>query len=338
MKTFVLSLPKSIQQYSQKLDVYALLCQHSWNSVNEDSSREILLFQRDGKVIGSVNGDTNIYTWQYFAQNNSLLLNITGSQGVLYKFAFCSKDLLVLHKDGTNECLLLVNEKLLDTLGENALTPHYIEQYIVSLESNKATDYTKWWENRKKIISDPYTPAVEPPIVEPEVDYQNYYNSYTQEKQELIEFRRERDKIIASLQNDETYLSLLSKQRERTKSKWVVLIIGIFFIVLFPLTTTIQFLEQGILVCAFFAGVCIISCMLISLQDGTIEVEHYRYQFMHKFFEKYKHCYENCGVDAEAEYSKELEGMSLTIEDRINELDGLMQDLLKDHPEILQAI
>ena len=322
MKTFVLSLPKDFQLYSQKLDVYAVLCQHSWNIINGGSLREILLFQKDGKVTDSVNGDTNIYTWQYFPQNNSLLLNLTEGRGFLFKFAFYSKELLVMHKDGTNEYLLMANETLVEMLGEKALMPYHVEQYLASLRSKKTIDYTMWWENRKKLIPNSPTPPVEPPT----------YDSCLQEKQKLIEFRDERNKIIESLQKDEVYLSVLDRQEERKKSKWLPLILMSIFILLLLFATIIPSIDDCCWIFVLLAGGCFFWYVVLSSQGGNDEVAQYRYDFMHEFCEKYKRCYESCGVDAAGEYSAEFDGLSSIINGRINELDVLMKDLRKQHP------
>ena len=114
MKTFVYNLIDRFSQYSQTLDVEAVLCQKCWYVINEELERECLIFQRDGKVIVSVNGDTKRYTWQYLSVSNSIIIDYDDLSGIMLKPAYFNQDILALRKDGTKECMFLIDDRVVE--------------------------------------------------------------------------------------------------------------------------------------------------------------------------------------------------------------------------------
>ena len=129
MKTFIFNLADRWRQYSQELDVQEVLCAQSWCVFDNDESQEVLIFKRDGCLIISVNGDTQSYKWQYFTQNNSLLINHTDLKGTLLKPAFVNEKILIFRKDGTNEYMFLMNEQSRD-INETPLSLDAVKQML----------------------------------------------------------------------------------------------------------------------------------------------------------------------------------------------------------------
>lgn len=328
MKTYVLSIPLSLQQYSKKLDVVTLLCKNSWNLIKEPPAREVLLFQKDGIIMDSVNGNVNSYSWQYFAQNNSLIINLAQEQGFLFKLAFSSSEFIILQKDGTPECLILANEKLHEKLNMSELTPHSVERYLEYIQGKKGIDFVQWKQEVKVRKITENNQEEESEIFVPKIDMQNQYNILLQTKQDLLEFKTERTKLLNSLDMDEEYQFLKRDRRKKKKGKLIFLGIGLLILVCLPLSSTINnALVRSCLI--FFSILAVVFCFAHIVNTDTRD-EQYRSAFLNDFLSQYAHCYKMCGMDPEAERWKDIDDCDIIIDYAIEEIEEQIEELSKD--------
>lgn len=161
MKTYLFNTIDRIKQYSQKLDATTILCQKAWYVLNEDMQQEVLIFRQDGSVIVSSQGETKKYTWEYLQQNNSVLINHTDIDGTMLKPAFMCEEILALRKDGTNECMFLIDnesDKMQKVRSIEAVNQYFaqVETQIEKEKQQKAIEEQKkseiTGEHRQTII------------------------------------------------------------------------------------------------------------------------------------------------------------------------------------------
>lgn len=112
MKTYIFSLIEKYKQFSQIMDVQSVLCSKAWYVLNEDSNSEVLIFKSDNTGYASVDGDTRIFKWEFLPQNGSLLINHDEMKGTMLKPSYFENGILVCQKDGTQECMFLIDDSL----------------------------------------------------------------------------------------------------------------------------------------------------------------------------------------------------------------------------------
>lgn len=109
MKTYLLDSINKYKRFSENLDVKTILCNKSWRVYNDSGEKEIYIFQEDGSLIVSVNGQVTNANWKYISANKSLIIN-TAQQAVMLHPAFMDNALFVLQLDGTNNFAFLIDE------------------------------------------------------------------------------------------------------------------------------------------------------------------------------------------------------------------------------------
>lgn len=110
MKTYLLNIPKELKKFSQKLDANALLCNKTWEVLNDEGDKQVFIFESNGRLIISTNGDVTNSTWQFITANNSIIITALG-QTTMLRPAFIDGVLFAMQKDGTEECLFLIDEQ-----------------------------------------------------------------------------------------------------------------------------------------------------------------------------------------------------------------------------------
>ena len=71
MKTFLLDSFNRYKRFSEELDVRTILCNKPWLIFNDCGDKELYVFQEDGSLIASVNGNVTNAKWQYIPANKS---------------------------------------------------------------------------------------------------------------------------------------------------------------------------------------------------------------------------------------------------------------------------
>lgn len=110
MKTFLYSIPNTIQSFSKKLDVKSVLCGKSWDIFNDEGVKQLFIFNKDETIHISNNGKVINASWKYIPQNSSILITID-EETIMFRPAFFDKDVIVLQRDGTELYLFMIDEQ-----------------------------------------------------------------------------------------------------------------------------------------------------------------------------------------------------------------------------------
>lgn len=108
MKTFFFGLIDKIKQGCIKVDIETILTQKAWFVLNDNGSRDTVIFKRNGKIVVSVNGNAKEYIWD-LPIPGYLIIKHSELEGTLLVPVFINKDILIFQKDGTEECMFLID-------------------------------------------------------------------------------------------------------------------------------------------------------------------------------------------------------------------------------------
>lgn len=126
MQTYLKNLLPRIQQYSQTLDKKELLVDQPWVLVDENNNKQQYIFERDGKLIMSLNGKVQYGNWKYIPAAQSLLIDRAADDSLLLNHEFFTEGVCILKKDGfLDQPWMLVNQRVVPDLN--------IQQYLKSL-------------------------------------------------------------------------------------------------------------------------------------------------------------------------------------------------------------
>ena len=85
MKTFLLNIPQRLRIESQKLDAQAVLCDKAWTVFNDEGVKQLFIFQPDGSLLITINGEVYNSTWKYLPVNNSVVINSEGKSRMFHR-------------------------------------------------------------------------------------------------------------------------------------------------------------------------------------------------------------------------------------------------------------
>lgn len=139
MRTYILNTLNRYRQFSENSDVKVVLCNKSWRLFNDTGEQELYIFQNNGTIFYSVNGQVISGTWQYLSANQSLIITVQNQSYMLHP-AFIDTVILALQLDGTQKYLFMIDEK--DSYSYQLKTLNDIEGYFIEKEK-------KVEENRK---------------------------------------------------------------------------------------------------------------------------------------------------------------------------------------------
>jgi len=154
MKTYLLNIPKELKKFSQELDVKALLCNKTWEVLNDEGNKQVFIFQNDGKLLISTNGDVTNSTWQFITANNSIVITALDQTTMLHP-AFIDGVIFAMQKDGTQECLFLIDEQNKDICPNRTLTELNLYFYqevskILEIEARQLEQQQREQERKKR--------------------------------------------------------------------------------------------------------------------------------------------------------------------------------------------
>lgn len=114
MKTFLFDSLNRFRRYSQELDTMAeirkCLCGKAWQVFNNSGDKEVYIFQEDGSLIISINGNITRGSWQYLSVYNSIAISASNQEYMVHP-AFLDNILFALQVDGTENYAFLIDEK-----------------------------------------------------------------------------------------------------------------------------------------------------------------------------------------------------------------------------------
>lgn len=150
MKTYLLNIPNELKRISQELDVKAVLCNKTWEALNNEGNKQVFIFQNQNKLLISTNGNVTNSTWEFISANNSIVITAEG-QTTMLRPAFIDGVIFAMQKDGTQECLFLIDEHNKSICPNRTLTElsSYFQRKLEKLEK-KPKDIAEQQEEEKK--------------------------------------------------------------------------------------------------------------------------------------------------------------------------------------------
>lgn len=166
MKTYLLDALNKFQRFSENLDVKTILCNKAWLIFNDSGDKEVYIFQEDGTLLVSVNGEVSNAAWQYVSANKSLIISSDG-HSYMFRPSFMDDVIFALQQDGTNKFAFMIHEEQSKYFHPKSLAElnAYLEAKVQKqLEDQRQTNlanskeklkdvaYKKWAEDRESIL------------------------------------------------------------------------------------------------------------------------------------------------------------------------------------------
>lgn len=146
MKTYLMSIPKSLKGVSDKLNVKSLLCEKTWIVFHEET-KVIFIFQKGGSLIVSQNGEASKGQWEYIKSNKTILIEAEDVMLLLHP-TFVDDVLFVLQQDGTDAYLILIDEEKIDKFVQK--TTATINDYLKEISGEERESKQKEEQEQEK--------------------------------------------------------------------------------------------------------------------------------------------------------------------------------------------
>lgn len=129
MKLYISNILPRLKNHTRSLSEKEVFVDKPWVMIDENNNTQKYIFQRNGDLIMSYNGQAEIGKWQYIKSANSILID-RNKDKLLLNQGFLNKVVMVLKKDGYSDksaksLMVLANEKLLPNLD--------IDSYLIKL-------------------------------------------------------------------------------------------------------------------------------------------------------------------------------------------------------------
>lgn len=253
MKTFLLSIPNSIRNWSNSLDAKTVLCSRSWLVFNDEGVKESYIFQKDGTLIASHNGKVTRAKWEYLAVNGSLLIENPSDATYLLKPAYYDEKVLALQVDGTESVALMIEEQ------------HAVELALESVERanlyiTNRTEFDNQQRERKEAED-----AKEKARVEA---WEKFIDKKVEERMSNPEIQAERQK--------------LEKKIKRYKYSLVILFIAIIISLILMFQQDLPDL-RGFGWIVFIVSVLVLSHIVVSLGDLEIYIQNVKLEIKKEY-------------------------------------------------------
>lgn len=134
MKTYILSIIKDIQKYSENLDAKAILCNKPWIVFNDAGEKEVYIFKKEGKLRIVLSGRVFDTSWEYESSNKSIIINGENEKFMVHP-AFVDGTVLALNVDGTDKYSFLIEEENVKKFAPKTLTE--LNDYFLELKQSK---------------------------------------------------------------------------------------------------------------------------------------------------------------------------------------------------------
>lgn len=218
MRTYLLDILNRYNRFSENLDVKTILCNKSWLIFNDTGDKELYIFQENGSLIASVNGNVFNGNWQYISANKSIIISFKEKSYMLHP-SFFDKTIFALQQDGTNRYAFMIDEKQSQFFRPKSLTE--LNSYFGDTERKRIEEEQHrkklWAEQQKEIEQRRIEKEHRERIKKQEEEVQQYKN-----RKRLDYWEQNQNSI---LQEDSFYQELCS-----SKKKWeqreVIFIIG----------------------------------------------------------------------------------------------------------------
>ena len=116
MKIYLENLLPRLKEYSLSLDKQEVFVDKPWVIIDKENNKQTYIFQRNGNIIMSLNGQVTVGKWEYISAAKSLLIDRIQDK-ILLNQNFIDPAIMVLKMDGLkDENFILANVDLIPDL------------------------------------------------------------------------------------------------------------------------------------------------------------------------------------------------------------------------------
>ena len=166
MKTYLLDSINRLKRLGENLNAKTILCNKSWQIINDTGEKELYIFQENGDILLSTNGIVSQGKWQYISANKSILISVKDKSYMLHP-SFSINNIMAMNLDGTESYMLMIEEQSLLALQVKTLED--LNNYLLSIENEvvhkekevkqreeeeiqKQEALKEWFANKKQIL------------------------------------------------------------------------------------------------------------------------------------------------------------------------------------------
>lgn len=264
MKTYLLDTLNRYKQFSETLDVKAILCNKSWWIFNNSDEKEIYIFQGDGTLIISYGGKVTNATWQYIPVNKSLIIS-TKDEAYMLHPAFIDEKIFALQQDGTNKFAFMIDENQANRFLPKTLTE--LAAYFEEKERQKIQ------EQQKRLL------------LEQENTHRKQIEALRTEAEK--EWEKDKDSILG---NNKGYIKYKKYKRLTTGLAILISSVFTFLIILFSFySTNFNWLLRVLIIFPSWIFFCIISISLFDYFSRTkFDEQPLKQQYIDNYIQTHK--------------------------------------------------
>jgi len=101
MKLYIKNLVNRLSQFSEKLDNIELFVDKKWVLIDEAGNQQTFIFERDGDLVMSLNGQVKMGKWKYYPAAGSIRIERGIDDNILLNQAFFDNAVMILKYDGS---------------------------------------------------------------------------------------------------------------------------------------------------------------------------------------------------------------------------------------------
>ena len=148
MKQYLQNLLPRLQEFSKSLDKKELFVDKPWVLIDEEGNYHKYIFERNGNLIMSFQGQVTQGSWRYIAASNALLVKRRVDE-ILLKNAFVDNGIMLLKMDDYSNSgpMIFANETVIPDLD--------IQKYLTNILIQKLHLKTFLYLNKPYYYSDP---------------------------------------------------------------------------------------------------------------------------------------------------------------------------------------
>ena len=99
MNLYIKNLVNRLSQFSQEIDNIELFVDKKWVLIDDDGNHHSYIFERNGDLVMSLNGQVEMGNWRYYHAASSIKIDRITDQ-ILLNQAFFDNAVMILKYDG----------------------------------------------------------------------------------------------------------------------------------------------------------------------------------------------------------------------------------------------
>jgi|GEM_PF-3376509 len=156
MKTYKIQIPVQLLSRYRPSNILPIICNKAFVVPNGDGAKEVMIFKTEGVLIMSVDGVVSMGSWEFIADNQSIILSISG-ESKMYHPIYSDGNAFAFQLDGKQDTLFLFNNSensMLSNITEEKLYEYFQSKETELIEEAKREEERIEQEKKQKIEED----------------------------------------------------------------------------------------------------------------------------------------------------------------------------------------